>query len=104
MARGTRLPPRGRGRRAGGAVRAGGMRVSKKQENGPVEKNAKPPGKEKTSAIASFSQTQTMGVLLAEVLSKVHTKAPPGLESLAVPEAVVSTCCRSPWSLPASSR
>ncbi|KFP47421.1 hypothetical protein N323_07850, partial [Cathartes aura] len=29
-------------------VKAGGMRVSKKQENGPVEKNAKPPGKEKT--------------------------------------------------------
>ncbi|NWQ77887.1 DAL1A protein, partial [Columbina picui] len=29
-------------------VRAGGMRVSKKQENGPVDKNAKPPGKEKT--------------------------------------------------------
>ncbi|NWV33624.1 DAL1B protein, partial [Grantiella picta] len=28
-------------------VKAGGMRVSKKQENGPVEKNAKPPGKEK---------------------------------------------------------
>ncbi|XP_075368397.1 protein TANC1 isoform X5 [Mycteria americana] len=46
------------------------MRVSKKQENGPVEKNPKPPGKEKTSAIASFSKTQNMGVLLAEVLSK----------------------------------
>lgn len=30
------------------AVKAGGMRVSKKQENGPVEKNAKPPGKEKS--------------------------------------------------------
>ncbi|NXS02460.1 DAL1A protein, partial [Oxylabes madagascariensis] len=29
-------------------VKAGGMRVSKKQENGPVEKNAKPPGKEKS--------------------------------------------------------
>lgn len=28
------------------AVRAGGMRVSKKQENGPVEKNAKAAGKE----------------------------------------------------------
>ncbi|XP_075613531.1 death-associated protein-like 1 [Balearica regulorum gibbericeps] len=52
------------------AVKAGGMRVSKKQENGPVEKNAKPPGKEKTSAIASFSKTQNMGVLLAGVLSK----------------------------------
>uniref|UniRef100_A0A8C0F7B6 Uncharacterized protein n=1 Tax=Bubo bubo TaxID=30461 RepID=A0A8C0F7B6_BUBBB len=30
------------------AVKAGGMRVSKKQESGPVEKNAKAPGKEKT--------------------------------------------------------
>ncbi|NXU09040.1 DAL1A protein, partial [Pardalotus punctatus] len=29
-------------------VKAGVMRVSKKQENGPVEKNAKPPGKEKS--------------------------------------------------------
>ncbi|KFP34935.1 Death-associated protein-like 1-B, partial [Chlamydotis macqueenii] len=29
-------------------VKAGGMRVSKKQENGPVEKKAKSPGKEKT--------------------------------------------------------
>ncbi|NWU15883.1 DAL1A protein, partial [Cephalopterus ornatus] len=29
-------------------VKAGGMRVSKKQGNGPVEKNAKPPGKEKS--------------------------------------------------------
>ncbi|NXT82212.1 DAPL1 protein, partial [Zapornia atra] len=29
-------------------VKAGGMRVSKKQENGPVEKHAKSPGKDKT--------------------------------------------------------
>ncbi|NWX54178.1 DAL1B protein, partial [Promerops cafer] len=29
-------------------VKAGGMRVAKKQENGPVEKNAKTPGKEKS--------------------------------------------------------
>ncbi|NWS15915.1 DAPL1 protein, partial [Pachyramphus minor] len=29
-------------------VKAGGMRVSKKQENGPVEKTTKPPGKEKS--------------------------------------------------------
>nr|XP_009930488.1 PREDICTED: death-associated protein-like 1 [Opisthocomus hoazin] len=57
-----------------GFVKAGGMRVSKKQENGPVEKHAKPPGKEKTSAIASFSRTQNMGVLLAEALSKMSHK------------------------------
>ncbi|KAF1652720.1 Death-associated protein-like 1-B, partial [Aptenodytes patagonicus] len=29
-------------------VKAGGMRVSKKHEDRPVEKNARPPGKEKT--------------------------------------------------------
>ncbi|KAM7097196.1 death-associated protein-like 1 isoform 1-T1 [Ciconia maguari] len=56
-------------------IKAGGMRVSKKQENGPVEKNAKPPGKEKTSAIASFSKTQNVGVLLAEVLSKTYASS-----------------------------
>ncbi|XP_031971342.1 death-associated protein-like 1 isoform X1 [Corvus moneduloides] len=52
------------------AVKAGGMRVSKKQESGPVEKNAKPPGKEKSSAIVSFPQPQNMGVLVAEALNK----------------------------------
>ncbi|XP_074684509.1 death-associated protein-like 1 isoform X2 [Strix aluco] len=62
MARRRRLPP---------AVKAGGMRVSKKQESGPVEKNAKAPGKEKTSAVAGFSKTQNAGVLLVEVLSKL---------------------------------
>lgn len=30
------------------AVKAGGMRVPKKHEYGPVGKNAKPPGKDKT--------------------------------------------------------
>ncbi|XP_054134516.1 death-associated protein-like 1 isoform X2 [Melozone crissalis] len=52
------------------AVKAGGMRVSKKQENGPVEKNAKLPGKEKSSAIVSFTKPQNMGVLVAEALNK----------------------------------
>ncbi|KAM6200190.1 death-associated protein-like 1 [Sarcoramphus papa] len=82
------------------AVKAGGMRVSKKQENGPVEKNAKPPGKEKTSAIASFSKTQNMGVLLAEVLSKMshkihagalqvaHQKPQPALEKFILPKRI----------------
>ncbi|KAM4777151.1 death-associated protein-like 1 isoform 2-T3 [Cyanocitta cristata] len=53
------------------AVKAGGMRVSKKQESGPVEKNAKPPGKEKSSAIASFPKPQNMGVLVAAALNKL---------------------------------
>ncbi|XP_075567774.1 death-associated protein-like 1 [Pelecanus crispus] len=82
------------------AVKAGRMRVSKKQENGPVAKNAKPPGKEKTSAIASFSKTQNMGVLLAEVLSKMshkihaaalqvaHQKPHPALEKFILPKRI----------------
>ncbi|XP_014104749.1 death-associated protein-like 1 isoform X3 [Parus major] len=53
------------------AVKAGGMRVSKKQENGPVEKSTKPPGKEKSSAIVSFAKPENMGVLVAEALNKL---------------------------------
>ncbi|KAM6078132.1 death-associated protein-like 1 [Theristicus caerulescens] len=91
------LPPLGR---RPAAVKAGGMRVSKKQENGPVGKNAKPPGKEKTSAIASFSKTRNMSVLLAEVLSKVshkihatalqvaHQKPRPALEKFILPKRI----------------
>ncbi|XP_057271593.1 death-associated protein-like 1 [Pezoporus wallicus] len=56
------------------AVKAGGMRVPKKNEYGPVGKNTKPPGKDKTSAIASFSKPQNMGVLVAEALSKINHK------------------------------
>ncbi|XP_054065040.1 death-associated protein-like 1 [Rissa tridactyla] len=82
------------------AVKAGGMRVSQKQEHGPVEKNTKPPGKEKTSAIASFSKSQNMGVLLAEVLSKMshkihaaalqvtHRKPQPALEKFVLPKRI----------------
>ncbi|XP_010186876.1 PREDICTED: death-associated protein-like 1 [Mesitornis unicolor] len=79
-------------------VKAGGMRVSKKHENGLVEKNAKPPGKDKTRAIASFSRTRNMGVLVAEALSKVshkihaaalqvaHQKPRPALEKIILPK------------------
>ncbi|KAM7097197.1 death-associated protein-like 1 isoform 2-T2 [Ciconia maguari] len=88
-------------------IKAGGMRVSKKQENGPVEKNAKPPGKEKTSAIASFSKTQNVGVLLAEVLSKMshkihaaalqvsHQKPQPALEKFILPKRIY--IIQQPW-------
>ncbi|XP_074001919.1 death-associated protein-like 1 [Numenius arquata] len=91
------FPPPG-GRRP--AVKAGGMRVSKKQEYGPVEKTAKPPGREKTSAIASFSRTQNMGVLLSEVLSKMshkihaaalqvtHQKPQPALRKFTLPKRI----------------
>ncbi|XP_064309365.1 death-associated protein-like 1 [Phalacrocorax carbo] len=92
-------PPPPPGRRPP-AVKAGGMRVSKKQDNGPVEKHAKPPGKEKTSAVATFSKTRNMGVLLAEVLGKMnhrihaaalqvpHQKPQPALEKFILPKRI----------------
>ncbi|XP_064574982.1 death-associated protein-like 1 [Zonotrichia leucophrys gambelii] len=82
------------------AVKAGGMRVSKKQENGPVEKNAKLPGKEKSSAIVSFTKPQNMGVLVAEALNKMshkihaatlqvaHQKPQPTLEKFILPKRI----------------
>ncbi|KAM9380546.1 death-associated protein-like 1 [Phaethornis superciliosus] len=100
MRRGRRappLPPRGR---LPPAVKAGGMRVSKKQESRPAEKNAKPPGKEKSSAITSFSKTQTADVLLAEALRKMshrihaaalqvaHQKPHPALEKYILPKRI----------------
>ncbi|XP_017934393.2 death-associated protein-like 1 [Manacus vitellinus] len=81
-------------------VKAGGMRVSKKQENGPVEKNTKPAGKEKSSAIVSFSKPQNMGVLVTEALSKMshkihaaalqvaHQKPQPTLEKFILPKRI----------------
>ncbi|KAM6332444.1 death-associated protein-like 1 [Podargus strigoides] len=98
------LPPLGR---RPPAVKAGGMRVSKKQENRPAEKNAKPPGKEKTSAIAGFSTTQNMDVLLAETLSKMshkihaaalqvaHQKPQPALEKFILPKRI--HIIQQPW-------
>ncbi|XP_051666377.1 death-associated protein-like 1 isoform X1 [Manacus candei] len=108
MARRRRVPP---------AVKAGGMRVSKKQENGPVEKNTKPAGKEKSrycsaepaplcprvkarSAVVSFSKPQNMGVLVTEALSKMshkihaaalqvaHQKPQPTLEKFILPKRI----------------
>uniref|UniRef100_A0A8D2NZ96 Death associated protein like 1 n=1 Tax=Zosterops lateralis melanops TaxID=1220523 RepID=A0A8D2NZ96_ZOSLA len=82
------------------AVKAGGMRVSKKQENGPVVKNAKTPGKEKSSAVVSFAKPQDMGVLVAEALNKMshkihaaalqvaHQKPQPTLEKFILPKRI----------------
>ncbi|XP_027763291.1 death-associated protein-like 1 [Empidonax traillii] len=96
MARRRRVPPG----RCPPAVKAGGMRVSKKQENGRVEKTAKPPGKEKSSAIVSLSKPQNMGVLVAEALSKMshkihaaalqvaHQKPQPTLEKFILPKRI----------------
>uniref|UniRef100_A0A8D0LBP4 Death associated protein like 1 n=1 Tax=Sphenodon punctatus TaxID=8508 RepID=A0A8D0LBP4_SPHPU len=57
-------------------VKAGGMRVSKKQENGVVERTLKNLGKEKTSSGVSIAKMQSMGVLLADTLEKLSHKLP----------------------------
>ncbi|XP_054827778.1 death-associated protein-like 1 [Eublepharis macularius] len=57
------------------AVKAGGMRVSKKLENAPVERNPKVHGKEKTSTI-SIAKMQSMSALLADALEKLRHKFP----------------------------
>uniref|UniRef100_A0A8C8R9K2 Death associated protein like 1 n=1 Tax=Pelusios castaneus TaxID=367368 RepID=A0A8C8R9K2_9SAUR len=65
------------------AVKAGGRRVSKKQENGAVEKNLKNPGKEKTSSIVNATKMQNMGALLVDTLEKISHKFPAAAVQLA---------------------
>ncbi|NWY15136.1 DAL1B protein, partial [Aphelocoma coerulescens] len=79
-------------------VKAGGMRVSKKQESGPVEKNAKPPGKEKSryyTAGPLYSTTtfflpplmlQMSHKIHAATLQVAHQKPQPTLEKLILPK------------------
>ncbi|XP_067993926.1 death-associated protein-like 1 [Melanerpes formicivorus] len=86
--------------RSPAAAKAGGIRVPKKQENRPLEKNAKPPGKDKRSAIASLAKHRNVDVLLAEVLSKMnhkvhaaalqvaHQKPQPALEKFTLPKRI----------------
>uniref|UniRef100_A0A2I3RQK5 Death associated protein like 1 n=1 Tax=Pan troglodytes TaxID=9598 RepID=A0A2I3RQK5_PANTR len=45
------------------AVKAGGMRISKKQEIGILERHTKKTGFEKTSAIANVAKIQTLDAL-----------------------------------------
>ncbi|NWY48884.1 DAL1A protein, partial [Sylvia atricapilla] len=77
-------------------VKAGGMRVSKKQENGPVEKNARTPGKEK-SRIAEKSvfyhnfflpplMLQMSHKIHAATLQVAHQKPQPTLEKFILPK------------------
>ncbi|NXP83637.1 DAL1B protein, partial [Passerina amoena] len=65
-------------------VKAGGMRVSKKQENGPVEKNAKLPGKEKSRYYnvppALYHKIH------AATLQVAHQKPQPTLEKFILPK------------------
>ncbi|NXS76814.1 DAPL1 protein, partial [Pandion haliaetus] len=84
-------------------VKAGGMRVSKTQENGPVERNAKPPGKEKTRyctaglvppcpilySITTFSpllMLQMSHKIHAAALQVAHQKPQPALEKFILPK------------------
>ncbi|NXU65261.1 DAL1B protein, partial [Horornis vulcanius] len=70
-------------------VKAGGMRVSKKQENGPVEKNAKPPGKEK-SRYYNAGPVHPCPVMShkihAATLQVAHQKPQPTLEKFILPK------------------
>ncbi|KFP06608.1 Death-associated protein-like 1-A, partial [Calypte anna] len=75
-------------------VKAGGMRVPKKQENRPVEKNAKPPGKEKSrKSICIPSQLLSPSLMLqmshrihAAALQVAHQKPQPALEKYMLPK------------------
>ncbi|NXK05704.1 DAL1B protein, partial [Herpetotheres cachinnans] len=86
-------------------VKAGGMRVSKKSENGPVEKNAKLPGKEKTRYCTAglvppcpvksciLSQLifpplmlQMSHKIYAAALQVAHQKPQPALEKFILPK------------------
>ncbi|XP_074858138.1 death-associated protein-like 1 [Carettochelys insculpta] len=58
------------------AVKAGSRRISKKQDNGAVEKNPKNPGKENTSPVVGVTKIQNVHVLLADALEKIGHKFP----------------------------
>ncbi|XP_064011387.1 death-associated protein-like 1 [Pogoniulus pusillus] len=105
-AAGGRCPPAGRPGGAAGspssppAAKAGGIRVSKKQENRHLEKSAKPPGKDKRSALVSLSKHRNVDLLVAEVLNKMshkvhatalqvaHQKPQPALEKFILPKRI----------------
>ncbi|NXS34046.1 DAL1B protein, partial [Pomatostomus ruficeps] len=73
-------------------VKAGGMRVAKKQENGPVEKNAKPPGKEKSRYCTAGLVHPCPVVKVhshkihAATLQVAHQKPQPTLEKFTLPK------------------
>ncbi|XP_038607654.1 death-associated protein-like 1 [Tachyglossus aculeatus] len=80
------------------AVKAGGMRVSKKQENGAVERNCKKMGSEKTSAITNVVKVQAVD-MLADTLEKLsykfpaaaqvaHQKPRPAMEKMILPKRI----------------
>ncbi|NXL95797.1 DAL1A protein, partial [Alectura lathami] len=75
-------------------VKAGGMRVSKKQENVPVGKNLKPPGRDKTSGKVVFYYNIFPPTLMlqgshkipAAALQVAHQKPQPALEKFMLPK------------------
>ncbi|NXA13226.1 DAL1B protein, partial [Sapayoa aenigma] len=72
-------------------VKAGGMRVSKKQEHGPVEKTAKPPGKEKSryctaGPVPPCPIVQMSHKTHAPALQVAHQKPQPTLEKFILPK------------------
>ncbi|XP_063789756.1 death-associated protein-like 1 [Pseudophryne corroboree] len=82
------------------AVKAGGMRVSKKQlneENNPPEKHAKKPTQEKQSSAVNLTKMQAMNLIAgaleklshdfpAEAAQLAHQKPRPTLEKIVVPK------------------
>ncbi|NWQ89504.1 DAL1B protein, partial [Burhinus bistriatus] len=72
-------------------VKAGGMRVSKKQENGPVERNGKPAGKQKTrycteGLVAPCLLFKMSHKVHAAALQVTHQKPQPALEKFILPK------------------
>ncbi|NXW75280.1 DAL1B protein, partial [Hirundo rustica] len=72
-------------------VKAGGMRVSKKQENGPVEKSARPPRKEKSryynaGPVHPCPVAQMSHKAHAATLQVAHQKPQPTLEKFILPK------------------
>ncbi|KAJ7345725.1 hypothetical protein JRQ81_001675 [Phrynocephalus forsythii] len=77
------------------AVKAGGMRVSKKQENTPVERSSKWSGKEKAKghpptvsgnnvvSSAGVPKMQSVSDFLADTLEKLAHKLPPAASQVA---------------------
>ncbi|KFV64529.1 hypothetical protein N307_03173, partial [Dryobates pubescens] len=73
--------------------KAGGIRVPKKQENRPLEKNAKPPGKDKrryctTGLVPSCSRVKSSmnHKVHAAALQVAHQKPQPALEKFTLPK------------------
>ncbi|KFW62324.1 hypothetical protein AS28_02172, partial [Pygoscelis adeliae] len=71
-------------------VKAGGMRVSKKHEDRPVEKNARPPGKDKTryctAGLVPHCTIVKVHRIHAAALQVAHQRPQPALEKFILPK------------------